>query len=121
MDLNISGAYATVVGFSNGEASIYLSSGGGFIGGGQHASVCLGAKAFVARASDVLPQMKAVAKFPLPSAGITNFFAITPASVLFAEEWDEELATGTSPFRPLFSAGQDLISAYRTLPETSTT
>lgn len=119
MDLNISGAHATVVGFSNGEASIYLSTGGGFIGGGQHASVSSAARAFVVAASNVRSQLKPVSRFPLPSAGMTNFYVITSEVVLFGEEWGDELASGSSPFRPLFSAGQDVISAYRTLPSTS--
>ncbi|MBV9570632.1 MAG: hypothetical protein JO056_05250 [Alphaproteobacteria bacterium] len=118
MDLNINGAHASVVGFSNGEASIYLSSGGGFIGGGQRAAVSSAAKAFVTAASNIRSQLKPVSRFHLPNDGITSFYVITPEAVLFGEEWDDQLTSGNSPFRPLFSAGQDVISAYRTLPIT---
>jgi hypothetical protein len=116
MDLNISGAHASVVAFCNGEASIYLSSGGGFIGGGQHASVASAAEAFVAASLAMLPRMKAVTKYPLPSAGMTNFYALTSEAVLFAEDWDEEFTSRKSPFLALYSAAQNLIRAYRMLP-----
>ena len=51
MDWVGSNATATVVAFSNGHASIYLSTGGGFIGGGEsksHESVRNAAKKMVA-------------------------------------------------------------------------
>ncbi len=38
-DIDMDGETATIVTFLTGEASIYLSSGGGFIGAGQHESV----------------------------------------------------------------------------------
>ena len=50
---------------------------------------------------------------------MTNFYVLTPEAVLFAEEWDEEIENGKSSFRTVFSAGQDIITAYRTLPNTS--
>jgi hypothetical protein len=49
-DCVVSNATATVIAFSNGHASIYLSTGGGFIGGGE--SVRNAAKKMVAIAAE---------------------------------------------------------------------
>lgn len=116
MDLNISGAHASIVGFVTGDASIYLSSGGGFIGGRPHASVSTAAKAFVEAASTLIARMQAVSAYPLPGAGAAYFYAITPGGVHFAEEQESEFNTNRSLFTPLYAAGQSIITAYRTLP-----
>ena len=47
MDWGIDTATATVVSYQTGDASMYLSSGGGVIGGGQHQNVSSAAKQFV--------------------------------------------------------------------------
>jgi hypothetical protein len=53
MDWVVSNATATVIAFSDGHASIYLSTGGGFIGGGEsHESVRNAAKKMVAIAAE---------------------------------------------------------------------
>jgi hypothetical protein len=56
MDWVVSNATATIIAFSNGHASIYLSTGGGFIGGGEsHESVRNAAKKTVAVAGECQP------------------------------------------------------------------
>lgn len=116
MDLGIRDAFATVVAYSNGEGSVYLSNGGGFIGGGQHASVAFAAKSFVETAAKAVSHMKPVISYPLPTAGMTNFYAVTSNGVLFAEGWESEFNEGVSPLTPLFAAAQEVITAYRVLP-----
>ena len=54
MDWEMSGATATTVSYQTGDASLYLSSGGGVIGGGQHQSVNSAAKQFVSLAQTFL-------------------------------------------------------------------
>jgi hypothetical protein len=117
MVFSIKAAHASVVAFNNGEASIYLSTGGGFIGGGRHASVSLAAKNFVLAASRAVPGMKPVTDCPLPSAGMTNFYVLTADGAFFAEERDTELHNRSSSLTLVFAAGQGVITAYRTLPQ----
>jgi len=116
MDLNLDGRYATIVGFSNGEASVYLSTGGGFIGGGAHEAVALAAKRFVAAAERAGEKMSPAVTFPLPSAGMTTFYALTGGGVLYADDWEEDFRNGTSAFTDMYAAGHGVITAYRTLP-----
>src|SRR5688500_15913068 len=50
MDWGMGSATATTVSYQTGDASLYLSSGGGVIGGGQHPNVNSAAKQFVSLA-----------------------------------------------------------------------
>ena len=47
IDWEMNGATATIVSYQTGDASLYLSSGGGVIGGGQHENVSNASKHFV--------------------------------------------------------------------------
>src|SRR6267378_1323490 len=62
------GSY-TVVAIADGSASIYLSSGGGFIGGVAHENVRKAAKAMVDTAKTFQPKMAATTSYPLPKGG----------------------------------------------------
>jgi hypothetical protein len=116
MDLRIDEAYATVVSFLTGDASIYLSSGGGFIGGRDHENVRKAAKAFVAVASQFRGRMTMVTDHPLPGTGMTTFFALTPGGLWHVKEREDDLMKQTSPFTPLYAAGQDVITAFSQIP-----
>jgi hypothetical protein len=63
----------TVVSFATGEASYYLSSGGGVIGGGEHETIRNVARRFVDSAQTFLDRMSRAVDFPLPANGWTHF------------------------------------------------
>jgi len=69
MEWGTGGGTMTLVGFADGSASIYLSSGGGMIGGQAQKSVNEGARKMVAVAAKVQPHMIATSTFPLPKQG----------------------------------------------------
>jgi len=54
MDWDLGDGIATFISFSTGDASMYLSSGGGLIGGGHHENVSVAAKTFVDKAQQYL-------------------------------------------------------------------
>jgi len=113
MDLPISGVIATVVAFADGSASIYLSSGGGFIGGGHKPPIQRAARAFVAAAGAARALLAPTATFPTSDAGSVRFYARTRGGVLGADAPEQALASGRHALSPLFMAGQGVISAYR--------
>ena len=113
MDLPISEATATVVAFADGSASIYLSSGGGFIGGGQQAGIKRAAEAFVDAGRDVTKYFTPTADYPLPAAGQVRFYLRTGAHVATALADERELESGRHRLSALFAAGQDVIASYR--------
>jgi hypothetical protein len=118
MDLSFDGGFASVTSFLTGEASIYLSSGGGSIGGGAHASIQKAAKAFVAEAAKALPLLKPAIATPLPVHGKTAFYVITPKGLFTASEREQMLGEKRSELSPLFYAGQNVITAYRAWQDT---
>lgn len=113
MDLPLSEATATVVAFADGTASIYLSSGGGFIGGGQQTEIKRAAEAFVETARDAKECFTPAADCPLPASGQVRFYLRIGAQVATAMADEGQLESGRHRLSALFAAGQDVISSYR--------
>ncbi|HET8637793.1 MAG TPA: hypothetical protein VFL96_13170 [Acidobacteriaceae bacterium] len=103
----------TVVAIEDGNASIYLSSGGGFIGGVSHEAVSAAAKILVRTAGQYLAQMRKVHSFPLPAPGDTTFYVRTDSGIYSVTAPEEDLGEGRNRFSPLFYAAQDVITEYR--------
>jgi hypothetical protein len=114
MDWGVTNGTATVVAISDGTASIYLSSGGGSIGGGQsHDSIRKAAQKMVSVAVEVQPQMQATDTFPLPQRGQVTFYVLTDAGVFTANAPQEELSSHHHPLSKLGDAAQEIITQYR--------
>lgn len=107
----------TLVALSDGSASIYLSSGGGSIGGAGHETIRKAAQAMVALAAKFQSHAKATKDFPLPKAGQTIFYLLTDAGVFTAGAPDEELGEKRHGWSPLFHAGHEVITQYRSIEE----
>ena len=65
---------ATVVAFGDGSASLYLSTGGGFIGGASRPALRTAAQTLVTEAARFHPQATRTTTFPLPQPGETRFY-----------------------------------------------
>jgi len=103
----------TLFALSNGEASIYLSSGGGSLGGGSHETIRAAAQTMVALAAGFQPQATATKEFPLPQNGQTIFYLLTDSGVFTANAPEEDLGEQRHPWSPLFHAGHEVIGQYR--------
>ena len=77
MDWDVGEGIATVVAFQSGDASVYLSSGGGVIGGSGHENVKTAAKRFVNEAQKYLAKTKPTDTTPLPGKDMVNFYFLT--------------------------------------------
>ena len=86
MDCEINGGVATTVSYQTGDASLYLSSGGGVIGGGKYQSVNNAAKGFVALAQNFLDKAIKTKITSPPSAGEVNFFLLTNKGLYLGKE-----------------------------------
>jgi hypothetical protein len=115
MDWVVSQAIATIIAFSNGHASIYLSTGGGFIGGGEsHESVRNAAKRMVAVAGECQPHTHATSEYPLPQKqGEVLFYLLTDAGIFTATASKEDLSSHHHPLSKLHDAAQGIITEYR--------
>jgi deazaflavin-dependent oxidoreductase (nitroreductase family) len=110
-------ATATVVAFADGSASIYLSTGGGFIGGMSHETVRRAAIDMVRSAGSAQPHTNKTNTLPLPAQGQVVFYLHTDAGVFTGGASEQELGTRRHPLSSLFFAGHELITQYRLLHE----
>jgi hypothetical protein len=115
MEMGYPDATVTVVAFSDGAASIYLSSGGGFIGGGEHEAIRRAAQELVRTAARFQPGMTPTSTFPEPQRGQTFFYLRTDQGVYAAAAPQRDLGERRHPLSPLFLAAQDVITQYRLL------
>lgn len=115
MDWGVSTGTATVVAISDGTASIYLSSGGGSIGGGQSdESIHKAAQKMVSVAAEFQPQMmRATDVDTLPQRGQVVFYVLTDAGVFTASASEVELSSHRHPLSKLGDAAQEIITQSR--------
>lgn len=105
----------TLVALSDGSASIYLSNGGGCIGGRRHENIRNAAQSMVELAARFQPEATATTICDLPKNGRTVFYFLTAAGIFMAEESEEELSGMRHAWSPLFQAGQEVIKQYRVI------
>ena len=113
MDWGVTNGTATVGAYSDGSASVYLSSGGGYIGGQSHESIRKAAQKMVAIAAECQPQTSATLAHPLPQRGQVIFYLLTDQGLFTASASQEELSGHRHPLSKLGDAAQDVITQYR--------
>jgi hypothetical protein len=117
MDMDVSGATATLAAFATGDASFYLSSGGAVIGGFAHPEVANAARALVAQAGTHAARMEPAAEFPRPRRGEVRFYVLTREGVRTAAASEDDLGEGRSPLSPLFLSAHEVITGLRRAAE----
>lgn len=118
MDWGIDNRTVTVAALSDGSASIYYSSGGGSIGGGQsHESIRDAAKKAVAVAAKVQGKLKQSSNFSLPLPDEAKFYLLTDAGVFAGRAKVAELSSGRGELSKLGNAMQTIITEYMRLPK----
>lgn len=113
MDWNLGDDIVTLIANLTGDASIYVKSGGGIIGGGNYPEVVAAAQKYVAMAQSYIHIATPTATTPLPGKGIVSFCLLTNKGKLIIEEEEEKLEDNTSPLSPLNTEGQMLIALLR--------
>ncbi|RLD24423.1 MAG: hypothetical protein DRI54_06125 [Bacteroidetes bacterium] len=117
MDWGMDGATVTTVSYQTGDASMYLSTGGAFIGGGQHQSVNSAAKQFVNLGQTFLDKTLITEKTPLPETDMVIFYLLTNKGVYFGKEKMKNFENNSSTLLKLFEAGNKVISELRIISE----
>jgi hypothetical protein len=117
METGYPGAAVTLAALADGNASLYVSTGGGVIGGGEHEAVRAAAKRFVHQAGGFTAAMSAASSFPFPAEGRTRFYLLTTEGVVQVEAAEGDLGGGKHALSPLFYAGHEVITALREASE----
>jgi hypothetical protein len=115
METGYDSGVATVVAFGDGSASIYLSTGGGYIGGASQQALRTAAQTLVTAANQFQPQATLTTTFPLPQPGETRFYLLSDAGVFTGATAEQELGEQRHPWSSLFYAGQAIVTQYRLL------
>jgi len=98
-----------------GDASLYISSGGGIIGGIGHENVRRAAIAFVRESAGYLNQMASTSDFPYPPPAHVRFYVRTREAVYVTERREQDLGEKRDALWPLFYAGQNVLTELRTV------
>ena len=117
MDWGVPSGTATVMVLSDGSASIYLSGGGGYLGGQNQESVRSAALRAIEAAREYHAQMQKTTDYALPVRGEVIFYLMTDSGVVTASEKESELHNSEHPLAKLGNAMQNVVTQYRILEE----
>ena len=114
MDWHVPNGTASVLASADGTTSIYLSSGGGYLGGGQkHPQIRDAARRAVSIAGSLKEHFRKTEQFDLPPREAVAFYLVTDEGVFSAQAIEAEMRTGASALTPLGGAMQSIVTGYR--------
>lgn len=114
MDWHVDKGTVTVVAAADGSASLYLSSGGGYIGGSEKVpAIREAALHAVALATGLRFYFERTESSPLPSLGDVTFYITTSVGVSRAVAAESKLRAGADPLAGLGGAMQRIVTEYR--------
>lgn len=117
MDWEMGGGIATTVAFQTGDASLYLSSGGGVIGGGQHQNVNSASKQFIRLAQTFIDKATKTEMTDLPKANEVKFYLLTNKGIYVGQEQMKNFENSSSAWLQLFEEGNNVLSELRKTSE----
>src|ERR1700722_7738994 len=104
MDWDYEGkALITLVSFRTGDASLYFSTGTGFIGGGQHPEVAEASKAFIDQAESLRPEASSTDTTLKAEPGMLKFYLLTTKSKYTIKDKIGNVYNRTSKLSNLFA------------------
>ena len=118
MELGYPEAVATLVAFADGSASLYISTGGGVIGAGEHKEVREEGDRFLAVADQHIADFEpADSAMPLPRRDHVRFYLRTFQTTLTAEAEEALLMKGEHKLSLMFRAGHAVLTQMRLASE----
>ncbi len=117
MELGYPQAVATLAVFADGSSSLYISTGGGVIGAGEHKPVRDEAEKFLAVAQSHVADFERAHETPYPKQGRVRFYVRTFETTLTAEADEVDLGRLRHKLGPLFHAGHAVITQMRLISE----
>lgn len=109
MDMDLGEGTATLASFLSGDASLYLSTGGGLIGGREHDNVSDATEALIAKAGKYLSKAEKTTETPLPLKDGVNFYFLTDEGIFRGQEEIANLKSQSSEWVDLFTEANKVI------------
>ncbi|MGF1536346.1 MAG: hypothetical protein ACFB4J_07675 [Elainellaceae cyanobacterium] len=119
MEEGLSRGAFTLTSVADGTTSLYLSSGGGILGGGEHERVRKAATALLRGAQHYYNRATSVRDFPLPQPNQVVFYFVTFNGVRAYVAPKADICERKDPFSKLFYAAHRLISELKKIDEGS--
>jgi hypothetical protein len=117
MDWDLGEGTATLVSFETGDASMYLSSGGGVIGGAGHDDVKKAVSNFISLAQTYLDKTSKTDTTLLPDKNCVKFYLLTSKGRFVAQEKMSNIENESSKWLSFFEEANKVISALRIVAE----
>lgn len=117
MDWDVGEGTATLVSFMTGDASLYLSSGGGFIGGVGHDNVNIATINFIKKSENYIDRASLTETTPLPDKNGLTFYFLTNKGKFKATERMQNIENEKSQWLDLFYEANKLITELRIISE----
>jgi len=117
MDWEMNGAVATTAAYSTGDASMYTSTGGGVIGGGQHPNVNTAAKQLIVLAQSFVEKAEKTETTPLPQTNTVKFYFLTNKGFYSGEEVMTNFENSSSKWLKLFEEANNVLTELRKTSE----
>lgn len=113
MDWEMGGAVATTIAYMSGDASMYTSTGGGVIGGGQHQNVSSAAKQLIKVAQTYLDKAVKTETTPLPETDNVKFYLLTNKGIYVGQEVMSNFENNSSKWLGLFEESNIVLTELR--------
>lgn len=112
-DIGMGNGFATIVAFLTGDTSIYLSSGGGYIGAGNHKNVNEKVKQIVTEIQKYKDQAQKIEVAELPNQNEVKFNFLTKKGLYQITADYEDLISQKSEHTELYKEIDNLITLIR--------
>jgi hypothetical protein len=113
MDVGMERGTYTLVSLADGTTSLYLSTGGGFIGAGAHPAVAAATRQFLAAVEGALDGFGPDPDDALPALGRVIIRALGWDGRRRVEGVEDDLGNGRDPWSALFHAAHGVITQVR--------
>lgn len=113
MEYWINQTVVTVVSLADGTTSMYFSSGGGFIGAGEHPKPAMASQQLIQAAESFLAVIPESIACPMPINGNVRFHLLTFDGSRSIEVAENEVEKPSHPFFSLYARGQRVITEIR--------
>jgi len=120
MEWEYKGINLTLLTLADGTTSLYISNGGGVIGGQSHETVRRASAALLAEVNSQLAHLRKCETFPPPEVDHTIFYVLTDAGMLCGGGLSDDLGYNRHVLSAAFHAGHELLTQLRLVSEAAT-
>ena len=117
MDWDLGNGIVTVAAYETGDASMYLSSGGGVIGGGQHENVRQAVFPYIKLGQNFLTMAEKTKTTPLPDKDCVRFYFLTNDETYYSQEKMKNIENENSDWLKLFEEANKVLTELRLTTE----